>query len=335
MRKELKQRILKTALFAAIALVGFSEANTLAQTCDNPTPLCGGESELSTEFTQMDMSAAPVSSCFTGDMFSFVRFHTTYLSTTEGVTVSLSNIDCSNTAVTAMVVIANPLDYCDIIQYSPVSDCITATSDTQFTTYDLYINTDYLVILNYQSGAEPSPCEIEVGVSGTPLTIEACCPTNIDHLESANIEVQGGDLGVGYQWDPSKFVDNPTAHNVNVTPETTTLFEVSGFVENCEYSDQVLIVVGTEIDVPNAFSPNGDLVNDFWNITGLASYTGSILTLYDRWGQQIMRTSSYPQPWDGTIGGQDVPVGTYYYVIELNQPGVDLEPITGSVAIIR
>ena len=113
------------------------------------------------------------------------------------------------------------------------------------------------------------------------------------------------------------------------------MFEVSGFVESCEYSDLVLVVVGTQIDVPNAFSPNGDNINDVWDITGLSSYTRSILTLYDRWGQQVLRSSAYPQPWDGSFNGQTVPAGTYYYVIELNEPGVNLEPLTGNVAVIR
>ena len=106
-------------------------------------------------------------------------------------------------------------------------------------------------------------------------------------------------------------------------------------MEQCEYSDNVLVVVGTDVDVPNAFSPNGDSYNDTWKITGLPSYTRSLTTLYDRWGQEVFRSIGYPFAWDGKMQGKDVPAGTYYYVIELNVPGVNLEPIVGNVAIIR
>jgi hypothetical protein len=49
----------------------------------------------------------------------------------------------------------------------------------------------------------------------------------------------------------------------------------------------------------------------------------------------VLRSIAYPQPWNGKRGSKQVPAGTYYYIIELNEPGVELDPITGNVAIIR
>ena len=69
--------------------------------------------------------------------------------------------------------------------------------------------------------------------------------------------------------------------------------------------------------------------------SGLSSYTRSKLTLYDRWGQEVFRSIAYPQAWNGKRRSNPVPAGTYYYVIELNEPGVELDPITGNVAVIR
>jgi gliding motility-associated-like protein len=306
-----------------------------AQTCDNPISLCGNEAETLSEFSTIDFTGLAIDTCITGNLLSVARFHTSFYETDEGVTVSLSNFDCPGTTAQVLVVQANTLDFCNTTLYSAVSPCISTSSDVTFDTGDLYINTDYLVLVSLQTSVVPTLCDMQIEVFGEPLSIQACCPTNIDYLQSANLEVLGGNLGVGYNWTPSMYVDSPTSYSVTVTPPTTTLFEVSGFVENCQYSDQVLVVVGTEIDVPNAFSPNGDNINDLWKITGLSAYTRSQLTLYDRWGQEVFRSIAYPQPWDGVSSGRSVPVGTYYYVIELNQPGVDLEPITGSVAVIR
>ena len=243
------------------------------------------------------------------------RFHTTYLNTDNGVTVNLQNVDCLNTTLQAVVVLPNQLDYCDLSQFSVVSDCITVTSDITFVTDQLYTNTDYLVLFCHQTGIVPTPCELAITVSGDPLSIKACCPQSIDFDQSASLEVLGGDGNVGYQWEPAEYVDNPTSYQVDVTPDQTTIFTVSGFVESCEYFDQVIVTVGSVVDVPNSFSPNGDNIND-------------------RWGQQVFRHVGN-MDWDGTYSGKDAPIGTYYYVIDLNHPSISLEPLTGNVAIIR
>jgi gliding motility-associated-like protein len=320
------------ALLCAL-FVQYLSSITLAQTCDNPIEICGNEPTTIFDFVEMDFTGQAIDSCLTGGFLTAVRFHTTYLSSDEGVTISLSGVDCAGTVLRALVVEPNVLDPCNTLLYNAVSNCESSSEDFTFTTSDLFINTDYLILISIDT--EAIKCGFIIEAYGEPLSIEACCPTNIAYLESTTLEVMGGDGGLGYVWSPSKTVDNPTEYSVVVTPTTTTAYEVTGFVEQCEYSDQVLVVVGTDIDVPNAFSPNDDGINDYWKITGLSSYTRSRLTLYDRWGQEVLRSIAYPQPWNGKRSSNKVPAGTYYYIIELNEPGVDLDPITGNVAVIR
>lgn len=319
---------------ATFILIGLSLQRPSAQSCDDPISICGNMTEMISDFQFADLSA--IDPCLSGnDMLAVARFHTTYLNTSSGATVSISGVDCMGTSLNAIVVQASPLDFCDPSTYTAVSSCQTVSGDISFDTDDLFVNTDYLILLSYQTGFIEVDCSLNVTVSGEPLTISACCPQQIDYLSSTDISVLGGDGGVGYTWSPPQYVDNPTAWSVTVTPPSTTLFQVTGFVENCQYTDEVLIVVGTEIDVPNAFSPNNDAINDLWSITGLSSYTRSKITVYDRWGQEVFRSIAYPQPWNGDSRGNQVPIGTYYYVIELNEPGVDLPAITGNVAVIR
>ena len=308
--------------------------SSVAQTCDSPTSLCGGETTAIEAYSAIDFSGTPLENCLTGDAWSVARFHTTYLNTENGVAVNLQNVECLNTTLQAIVVLPNQLDYCDVNQFSVVSDCITVTSDITFVTDPLYTNTDYLVLFCNQTGIVPTPCELAITVSGEALSIEACCPQSIDFGESALLEVLGGDGNVGYQWEPAEYVDSPSSYQVEVSPDQTTIFNVSGFVESCEYFDQVIVTVGSVVDVPNSFSPNGDNINDTWNITGLDAYPGTIVTLYDRWGQPVFRHVGNLD-WDGTYSGQDAPIGTYYYVIDLHHPSISLEPLTGNVAIIR
>ena len=75
--------------------------------------------------------------------------------------------------------------------------------------------------------------------------------------------------------------------------------------------------------------------NDEWNIQGLSQFEGAVIEVFDRWGQLVYRSVSYPNPWNGNFRGRPAPEGTYFYVIHLNEPNADLPPETGSVSIIR
>ena len=88
------------------------------------------------------------------------------------------------------------------------------------------------------------------------------------------------------------------------------------------------------IEIVNTFSPNGDGINDFWNLN-FPNYSQVNLIIFNKWGNQIKEFSgSNSYQWDGkTLGGKDLPAGTYYYVIELDVP--DGPTQNGPITIIR
>jgi gliding motility-associated-like protein len=99
-------------------------------------------------------------------------------------------------------------------------------------------------------------------------------------------------------------------------------------------SNHELVNVLLPIDVPNAFTPNGDGINDTWAIDGLSTYRNSVMKVYNRWGQLVYSNIGvYSNDWDGTRNGKDLSIGTYYYVITLNQDGKT--NVSGDVSIIR
>lgn len=75
--------------------------------------------------------------------------------------------------------------------------------------------------------------------------------------------------------------------------------------------------------IPEGFSPNGDGVNDLFVIRGISHYPLNNIVIFNRWGNKVFEASPYQSTWDGTsstgvhIGGEDLPVGTYFYVLEL------------------
>jgi len=89
-----------------------------------------------------------------------------------------------------------------------------------------------------------------------------------------------------------------------------------------------------EVFVPNSFSPNGDGIHDNFKVRCLYNYENPVITIYNRWGNQVFKKEHYGDTdywgnetdawWNGrsdnklTIGGEELPVGTYYYVLKLN-----------------
>jgi len=84
--------------------------------------------------------------------------------------------------------------------------------------------------------------------------------------------------------------------------------------------------------IPNVFTPNGDGINDDWQVKFLAQYPNCRVEIFNRSGIKLFESKGYNRPWDGTYKGKPVPVATYYYLIHLNN---DEPPLSGFVAVLR
>jgi len=82
------------------------------------------------------------------------------------------------------------------------------------------------------------------------------------------------------------------------------------------------------VKVPNAFSPNGDGINDTWEIRNLSAYPAGTIEIFNRYGQRVFYSRGYSNPWDG--GG--LPLGVYFYVIDLKDGS---ERLAGYVTILK
>ncbi|MEN8825542.1 MAG: gliding motility-associated C-terminal domain-containing protein, partial [Wenyingzhuangia sp.] len=101
-----------------------------------------------------------------------------------------------------------------------------------------------------------------------------------------------------------------------------------------------IVTLGTaEIIIPSGFSPDGDGVNDTWEIQGLNGTISYRLSVFNRWETKVFETTQYANDWTGTSNvsafissGNNLPEGTYFYLLEFDdgQP-----PLTGFVYIKR
>jgi len=120
------------------------------------------------------------------------------------------------------------------------------------------------------------------------------------------------------QIDP---ITNPSAYN---NTDATTEFFIR--VENSDASICYAITRLTitteicELIIPEGFSPNADGMNDNFEITGLYENYRFDLKIYQRNGRKIYDGTNNTTPWNGSFDGHELPVGTYYYVLDIKSP---------------
>jgi gliding motility-associated-like protein len=155
------------------------------------------------------------------------------------------------------------------------------------------------------------------------------CPDKPDgRIETS---ITGGVSGNNYSYYWS---DNSTGRNLTNIPEgkyKVTVTDLNGCI--ADKSADVEAMNETCLVIPNAMSPNGDLINDVWNIGMIELYPSMEVKIFNRWGQSIWRSEKgYPRPWDGTSNGSALPIDSYHYIIDLHNGS---KPLVGNITIVR
>lgn len=89
------------------------------------------------------------------------------------------------------------------------------------------------------------------------------------------------------------------------------------------------------IYAPNAFSPDGDGLNDFFKVSGQGVIDFE-MEIFNRWGQMVFKSSNINHKWDGTFRGKDLPTGTYIYKIKIITYGENQKSVkSGTISLVR
>ncbi|MES2425606.1 MAG: gliding motility-associated C-terminal domain-containing protein [Bacteroidota bacterium] len=161
--------------------------------------------------------------------------------------------------------------------------------------------------------------------TGTPLTFTAST-LNVDTTITYQWQVNGKNAGT----NSNTFTNAALVNGDKITCTILTAYVCVTPVTSEPIT--VTILPPLAVVVPNAFTPNGDGVNDTWEINGLNGYVNSLVNVYNRYGSVVFTSKGYSKTWDGLYKSKNLPAGTYYYIIYLNNT---MPKLSGYVTIIR
>jgi gliding motility-associated-like protein len=139
---------------------------------------------------------------------------------------------------------------------------------------------------------------------------------------------------VSWSWSPSLYLSDPTSLTPVATPPVDmlyTLFVKSAF--NCLNKDYMKVKAVGGLFIPNAFTPNGDGINDHWNIPYLDIGFNADVKVFNRWGGMVYHALAAKVSWDGTLNNIPQPSGVYIYVITFKDDS--LPEVKGVLTLIR
>jgi gliding motility-associated-like protein len=174
---------------------------------------------------------------------------------------------------------------------------------------------------------------VNITVKPTP-TITLSADTCITVGESITLTASGG---FDYFWS-----NGTNSSSITVSPTSTTTYFVRGInPELCSGYDTITICVNEYNDssylaIPNAFSPNGDGLNDIFKILVTTNLDLENMQIFNRWGELVFENKNIARGWDGSFKEMQQPLGSYVYYIQVrNIVNNNIENYTGTVTLIR
>lgn len=192
------------------------------------------------------------------------------------------------------------------------------------------VDTDY--VLTVTSSGCIDQDTVNISVNPQP-TADAGLDEVIVNGGSTTLQANGGTANATYTWFPETGLSDPTIANPVADPEESITYQlIIQDALGCVDTDYVEVIVVPSVVIPTGITPNGDGRNDTWQLEYITEFPNPVVEIYNRWGQLVFRSQGYLDNWDGTNGEKELPVGTYYYIINL---GEGIEPLTGPVTLMR
>lgn len=187
-------------------------------------------------------------------------------------------------------------------------------------------------------GCPPVSDSVYVNIVVTPPLPQVVSPVKYCLGEQKSLQATG--LGLLWYTEEHGGPGSPQVPQVNSNVEGTQTFYVSQSYGDCE-SERVKITAvverccGDNFFIPNAFSPNGDGLNDRFDLQLDIDSKLMQMSIYNRWGQRVYQQFSNTKPWDGTFRGAPLQPGDYFYDVTISCKDGRLVHRRGDIILIR
>jgi gliding motility-associated-like protein len=155
--------------------------------------------------------------------------------------------------------------------------------------------------------------------------------------KSAILNALVGGSVAGYAWIPATGLDDTAKADPVASPVQTTTYTLTATGQDgCQASGKATVIVYYPLNMPNAFTPNGDGRNDVFRVPPSTTLDIRHFSIYNRMGERVFMTDHPNAGWDGVFNGRQQPAGTYVWVLEYRDwLSGKTEMRTGTVLLIR
>ncbi|MEX1188665.1 MAG: choice-of-anchor L domain-containing protein [Bacteroidia bacterium] len=191
---------------------------------------------------------------------------------------------------------------------------------------------EYIFTVTDDCGIESSDT-VTVFVPQYDELIVTASDTTICQNGTATLQVlvEGGEGNYAYVWSGPPSILPTNDSMATVTPGGNTAYSIV-VTDGCGVTATDILTVmlqNCQLQPGDAFSPNGDGFNDFFEVANIQFYPNNTVWIYNRWGKKVLEESAYMNTWGA---GSDVTAGTYFYVID---PGDGTGFLKGYVTIFK
>lgn len=193
--------------------------------------------------------------------------------------------------------------------------------------------TEYLMIAKDIHGCADSQL-VRVAVHSSAVIN---MPESVNIYPGEAYHIEPATNALYFKWFPPSGLNADNIADPLASPQVRTRYFVTATTEHgCSVSDSIdVLVKETVIDIPNAFTPNGNGTNSIFKPSKRGIANLKSFNIYNRWGQKVFETTNIEQGWDGTLSGKEQPIGVYIYTIEAVTDAGKIFTKQGNVTLIR